>query len=83
MNEKICSKYKKCPIFQGSSDATLVAEGVYQQLYCKAGSEKYTTCKRYLVSEAVKKPVPLDVMPNSFSTVQEIIDMMQIKGLLD
>ena len=76
MNNIICPKYKKCPIFQGGSKATPVSENVYRQLYCKAGEEKFTTCKRYLVSEATNKPVPLNIMPNSFLTVSEIIDMM-------
>jgi hypothetical protein len=78
---KICPKYIKCPIFLGTANSG--ADEIYKQLFCSAGEEKFKTCKRYLVSEATKKPVPLDVMPNSFMTVNEIIQSMQENGLLD
>lgn len=78
---KICPKYSKCPIFQGTAKSG--ADDIYKHLFCSAGEEKFKTCKRYLVSEATKKPVPLNVMPNSFLSVNEIIQSMQEDGLDD
>lgn len=81
MTLNICPKYQKCPIFQGTTGSK--AEGVYRTMFCTAGRDKYTTCKRFIVSEKTKKPIPPDIMPNSFYSVEEIIEIMRDEGLLD
>lgn len=81
MTINICPKYKKCDIFQGVSGSKV--QGVYKNMYCNAGKNMFETCKRYLVSEKVKVGPPADILPNSFHTVDEIIEIMKAEGLLD
>lgn len=75
---KICPKYARCPIFLGGSTATPQSEEVYRSLFCNSGAEKYETCKRYIVSNKTGKSVPLNIMPNSFLSVEEIIEKMKL-----
>jgi len=80
MSLKVCPKYLKCPIFQGASGNN--KESIYKSVYCVGGEEKYTKCKRYLVSEMIQKAPPEDIMPNSFYSVEDIIDIMKERDLL-
>jgi len=81
MNLEICPKYRKCPIFLGKPGSS--AQGTYKNMYCTAGTDKFTTCKRYIVSEKTKVAVPHDIMPNSFFSVEEILEIMREDGLID
>ncbi|MBN2776714.1 MAG: hypothetical protein JXR36_03685 [Bacteroidales bacterium] len=81
--DNTCPKFTKCPIFQGGSSATPQSEEVYRQLFCNAGPDKYKSCKRFMVSEATGKPVPRNIMPNSFLSVDDIVNVMKLNGLLD
>ncbi len=40
MEDKLCPKYKTCPIFQGTSSASQNLERIFKQLYCNAGKTK-------------------------------------------
>ncbi len=77
MEEQICPKYQKCPIFSGEAFKRQSSKEVYQNLFCKAGPEKYKTCKRYIVAEKAGKPAPITIMPNSQKSVEEIIAMIK------
>ncbi len=76
----ICPKYKTCAIFNGK--AGIEAENIYKKSYCDAGEEKYSICKRFIVSEKTKTAPPIDIMPNSFYSVDEIIEIMREDGLI-
>lgn len=73
MENKTCPKYDRCPIFSGEAFRRQSSKNVYQSLYCKAGFKKYTTCKRYIISERIGKPVPATIMPNAQKSVEDII----------
>jgi hypothetical protein len=73
MENKICPKYDRCPIFSGEAFRRQSSKNVYQSLYCNAGFEKYTTCKRFIISERIGKPVPASIMPNAQKSVEDII----------
>ncbi len=77
MENKICPKYEKCPIFSGEAFKRQTSKDVYQALYCKAGAEKFKSCKRYIVSEKTGKPVPPTIMPNAQKSVEEIIEAIK------
>ncbi len=79
--EIICPKYTGCPIFQKQVLDEQHSE-LYRRLYCTAGYEKFTQCKRYIVSEKTKVPPPPDVLPNSILSVEEIITDMKLQGLI-
>ncbi|MBN2213778.1 MAG: hypothetical protein JW723_05990 [Bacteroidales bacterium] len=78
MEEKICPKTPKCPIFQGILKGTEFTE-TYKRLYCEAGEEGRNRCKRYQVALRVGK-CPDNILPNSSKTVEEIIVTMKEKG---
>ena len=63
MDKSVCPKFEKCPIFTGESFVLEGSSQVYKDLFCSAGSEKYETCKRYIVSEKTGLPVPNNIMP--------------------
>lgn len=68
-----CPKLGGCPIYINNVFLNPKAGETYRKIYCTAGYEKYSTCKRYLVSEKAGKPAPDTIMPNSSLTVDEII----------
>lgn len=75
MKPDICPKSEKCPIFVGGVLQRPESEEVYRKLFCRAGKEKYSTCKRFIVSNKTGgKPVPINVMPNCYKTVDEIME---------
>ncbi len=45
----------------------------YQQLYCVAGKEKYSECKRYETKEKYGV-CPPDLLPNSKLTLEQIAE---------
>jgi len=77
MDNTICPKYEKCPIFTGESFMLEGSSEVYKDLYCMAGQEKFKTCKRYIVSEKTGLPVPNNIMPNTELSIEEIINKMK------
>lgn len=68
-----CPKLEKCPIYLKNVFFNPNAGETYRKIYCLAGKEKYSSCKRFQVSEKTGKPVPETVMPNCSLTVDEII----------
>lgn len=72
MDQLHCSKIEKCPIFNNQLLKNKDTEEAYKNIYCRNGKEKYSTCKRFQVSERIGKCADF-VMPNSFLTVDEII----------
>jgi len=70
--ENACPKVEKCPIFINNVLAIENAAVAYRKLYCEAGLQKYSNCKRYIVSNRIGK-CPPDIMPNCSRTVEEII----------
>ncbi len=73
-----CPKFEKCPIYLKNVFFNPNAGETYRKLYCLAGKEKYSTCKRFQVSEITGKPVPETVMPNCSLTVDEIVRKFNI-----
>ena len=75
-NEIICEKSAKCPIYAGvlGSDPLLV--DTYKILYCDNGQQGRDKCKRYQVANRMGK-CPPDLLPNSRSSVDEIIRLME------
>lgn len=78
MEKEICPKFAKCPLFTGALLKKSTSEEVYKNLYCKAGREKWTTCKRYQTSERVGKCSDW-ILPNSTLTLDQIIQKMKDK----
>lgn len=76
METKTCPKFVKCPIYQKNVFKNEAAGESYRNLYCNAGESKFTSCKRYLVSEKMGRPAPDFIMPNSSLAIDEIIAKM-------
>ncbi len=74
MKKDLCPKTEKCPIFIGGVLQRPESEEIYRKLYCRAGKEKYGTCKRYIVSNMTGKKKPVNIMPNCYKTIAEIVD---------
>lgn len=80
MEAAICPKTPKCPIFNGVLKGTEYTE-TYKKLYCEAGEEGRTRCRRFQV--ATKAGIcPPDILPNSSKSVDEIIEKMRAQGIL-
>lgn len=78
MSEMDCPNVSKCPIFSGVLKGTEYTH-VYKSLYCQAGTEDYSKCKRYQIASKVGK-CPSNVLPNSTKSVEEIITEMKATG---
>lgn len=78
MEDDLCPKTPKCPIFNGILRGSEYSE-TYRNLYCKAGIEGRMKCRRFQVSEKVGK-CPPGVLPNSSKTVDQIIEEMRAAG---
>jgi len=70
--EKTCPKVEKCPIFINNVLVLETAKVAYKSLYCEAGQQKYSSCKRFIIANMIGS-CPPSVMPNSSRTVEEII----------
>ena len=81
MEKEPCPKVVKCPLFNGILLKRSTSEDVYKNLYCNAGKEKWSNCKRYMVAEKVGKCADW-ILPNSTFTVDQIIVKMKEKGEL-
>jgi hypothetical protein len=70
-----CKNIRKClygsQVFKGNEQITKI----YKDLFCEAGDNKISTCKRYQVLNMVGY-CPSYVLPNSMSTIDNIIDKM-------
>lgn len=75
--ENTCPKVEKCPIFINNVLTIENAARAYKSLYCTAGAAKYTTCKRYLVSNKIGK-CPPEILPNSTKSVEEIMEKISV-----
>lgn len=69
--ENICPKSTNCPIFNGVLKEKNMAAKSYQTQYCEAGEAKFTTCKRFIVSQQYGK-CPPDLLPNSLLSIEQI-----------
>ena len=76
MTVEPCTKVAKCPLFNGTLLKRSSSEEVYKHLFCNAGKEKWTTCKRYQTSEKVGKSADW-ILPNSTLTVDQIVQKMK------
>ena len=81
MENTICPKVDKCPIFQGDSflgqELAETMHTMYKDNFCQAGVTKYKTCKRFMASEELGVPIPKIIMPNSTRTIEEIRAMIE------
>ena len=74
---KTCPKVEKCPIFINNVLTIENAAVAYKTLYCEAGEERFKTCKRFIVANAVGS-CPPGVMPNSCKSVEEIVGKIRV-----
>jgi len=79
MENDVCKKIEKCPIFVKGILVNDFAGMAYKNMYCLVPG-KYKTCKRFIAAQATGKPVPESIMPNSKKTVDEIIELINSKG---
>ena len=75
--ETTCPKVEKCPIFVNNVLTIENAAVAYKSLYCQAGETKFSTCKRFIVSNTIGS-CPPDVLPNSSRTIEEIIEKVAV-----
>jgi hypothetical protein len=80
MEPKVCPKTEKCPIFNSILRGTEFTE-TYKKIYCEAGEEGRSKCRRYQVAQAVSV-CPPNILPNSSKTVNEIIQSMKEQGII-
>lgn len=79
MEEDVCNKIGKCPIFVKGVLANDFAGVAYKNMYCLVPG-KYKICKRYLVDAVIgHKPVPEYIMPNSTRSVEELVKSINSK----
>jgi hypothetical protein len=81
MEEQFCPKIQTCPLFNGVLLKRSGSEESYKNLYCKAGKQKWSSCKRYLTAQNVGKCADW-ILPNCSLSVDEIIVKMKDKGEL-
>jgi len=80
MENKICEKAAKCPLFKGESISIKDSVEIFKRLYCHNGLQGRKDCKRYQVSEMYGKPDD-DLLPNDPRDVNEIIqELIDKKG---
>jgi len=72
MENKICPKTSKCPLFMGESISIKDSVDIYKRIYCNNGLQGRKDCKRYQVSDMYGKPND-DLLPNDPRNVNEII----------
>jgi hypothetical protein len=70
----ICPKIEKCPIFIKNVLINPGSAESYKNIYCKAGQDKWGSCKRYIVTNILGKNIPENIMPNSIKTSEQIIE---------
>ena len=70
MNQ-ICPSSGQCPIFNGILAGKALTSQSYRDLFCEAGEDKWSSCKRFLTKKQFGK-CPPDLLPNSFNTIEQI-----------
>lgn len=70
-NSNACPKLEKCPIFREGVLMNSITGDSYKNVYCLR--MKHLECKRFLASKLYTKPIPTQVLPNSFMSVEEIV----------
>lgn len=80
MNNHVCKNFEKCPIFQKDVLFSERTGETYKRLFCE--NNRFNSCKRYLVSEIVKKPISEKIMPNSVLSVDELVEKIN-SGFFD
>ncbi len=76
MDSDFCPKVEKCPIFVNNVLTIQNASVAYKTLYCQAGKARYTSCKRFQISN-IAGSCPQNVMPNSAKSIEQILAEMQ------
>lgn len=76
-----CFNYHTCPLFNDNLLQRQSSADAYKNLYCRAGRDKWSECRRYQVSQELGK-CPEFVMPNSKATIEEIKEKMLKKKAL-
>ena len=71
-----CTQSENCPIYNNSLLKNKETEEAYKNIYCRNGEDRFTTCKRYLVTEELGRCADF-VMPNSFLSVNSIIEKIK------
>lgn len=72
---KECPKVAKCPIFKEGVLMNKMTGESYKNIYCL--KEKHLECKRFLAAAKCSKPIPIQVLPNSFFTVDQIVKKVE------
>jgi hypothetical protein len=80
MEANVCPKTPKCPIFKGILKGTEFTE-TYKRLYCEAGLEGRSRCRRFQVAEKAGV-CPPDILPNSSKSVEEIVRKMKEQKII-
>ena len=78
--ENICPKVEKCPLFNDKLLKRKESGDTYRRLFCN-NEKKYFECKRFIISNKVGKCAPY-VLPNSFSTTEELLERMRKDGII-
>ena len=66
-----CPSSAQCPIFNGILSGKTLASQSYRDLFCEAGEDKWSSCKRFQTKKQYGK-CPPDLLPNSFDTIEQI-----------
>jgi hypothetical protein len=68
---RFCPKKNGCPLFNDRIFIRKSYGEVYKKLYCTAGKERWTQCRRYQVIEKLGQCADF-IMPNSRASFEEI-----------
>ncbi len=66
-----CPKVEKCPIFQKGVLMSEKTGESYKNIYCL--TDRHNICKRFLAAQLTKKPIPVQVLPNTVISAEEIV----------
>jgi hypothetical protein len=75
MNTENCPLLEKCPLFNNQLLKRQESAETYKKLYCLKAA-KFSDCKRFIVSSQVGRCADY-VLPNSFDSVESLIDRMR------
>ena len=76
VEDKICEKSIKCPIYTGVLASNEVLIQSFKHLYCERGVAGREKCKRYQVAIRAGS-CPHNILPNSKMSVENIIKGME------
>jgi hypothetical protein len=69
-----CPKTGKCPLFIGDMLVSEEAHKIYLDLFCTNEENWKNRCVRFKLSQILKVPVPLEVMPNDKRNLDILIE---------